>query len=304
MNTGSSARITLAQMRSSIDQVPMLPIVVARLLSLSPHAEDYFEQVVGLVSIDPPFLARVLQSANSASSAAASPIVTIERAVARIGANSVASLVTSSAVMKVFVPNSEGERKLWSHSIQVAVGTRTIAKFFPAFEISPECAYLAGLFHDIGRFIMFGLTPEQFKTDEYIWLEDFEKLLQSELEIFECNHSELGYEVCQKWGIPETIADVVNNHHQDTSSPRTIDQLKNNGKALLTLVQITDALSAGLLGRADFADTDESFRSEWIKTLCARPAFASLPNIDQLLERSCMPIWEESNQLASELGVV
>ena len=142
-----------------LGELPVLPAVVVRLMSLSPQSEDLFEEVLAVAQEDPGFALRVMHIANSAMSSPASRIETLERAVARLGAAHVADLVTTVAMTRVFVPRTPAEKDLWRHAIEVATACRTIIRRHPVNGVSAEQGYLAGLLHDIGHFIMIDQAP-------------------------------------------------------------------------------------------------------------------------------------------------
>ncbi|MEO1247087.1 MAG: HDOD domain-containing protein, partial [Pseudomonadota bacterium] len=110
----------LKDMEAKIDELPLLPQVLVRLLQLRPASVDYFENFESLVKEDPAFAVRVISLANSSTSAPVSPIETIRDALTRMGAVTIGALVASLAVQKVFMPTEPGQVRLWSHSILAA----------------------------------------------------------------------------------------------------------------------------------------------------------------------------------------
>ena len=55
-----------------LDELPVLPTVVARLLTLDRESDAYFEDLLELVEADATFAARTLSAANSAALAGSS----------------------------------------------------------------------------------------------------------------------------------------------------------------------------------------------------------------------------------------
>lgn len=204
----------LEAMAKKVDELPLLPQVLVRLLQLDPNSNGYFDEFERLVLEDPPFAVRVVALANSAANAPISPIVRIKNAMSRLGSDTVRSLVASLAVQRVFVPTEDNQIRLWTHSISVAVASKHLAKLIPNLEVDPEKAYLAGLLHDIGRFVMFEHAPQNLQdVDETKWHSP-EELVSADVEVFTYTHAELGYRACKNWGIPNEIATVVRMHHE------------------------------------------------------------------------------------------
>lgn len=197
-----------------LHELPLLPGPVAQLLALDRDDPDYADRVVELVGAEPNFSARVLSAANSAASAPVSPITTLGAAVARIGSTNASDLVLAIGVTRVFVPRDDWERALWRHAVQVGIAARAlVARKRPA-GLVPDQAYVAGLLHDIGRFVLFREAPEKLRlVDEGDW-DRPEALVALETEICGLDHAELGALACRRWSIPDPIAFVVANHHR------------------------------------------------------------------------------------------
>ncbi|MFT7617291.1 MAG: HD-like signal output (HDOD) protein [Planctomycetota bacterium] len=81
----------------------MLPGRVVDLSRLDPNAHEFASEVRKIAESDPPLTACVLAAGNSAASAPISEITSVESALTRLGALKVARIVTSLAVMRVFV---------------------------------------------------------------------------------------------------------------------------------------------------------------------------------------------------------
>src|SRR5487761_2129065 len=146
--------VKLRSLADSAGQLPLLPSIVLRVLQLDSSSDRSFEDLLRLAEEDPTFAVRLIRLANAPTSAPAKPIVTIRQAVVRLGARECAGLVTALAISRVFVPTTTVHRQLWLHALQTAVAARTIASLMPKANIAPDQAYLAGLLHDIGRFVM------------------------------------------------------------------------------------------------------------------------------------------------------
>jgi putative nucleotidyltransferase with HDIG domain len=201
--------------------------------------------VIKLAEGDPSFALRVIQLGNSARNAPLKPIMSLKDAIVRIGIEDVASLMTSVAVTKVFVPVSKSEKRLWQHSIEVATIARKFAKVNPGLHVSPDVAYLCGLFHDIGLFLMFKDSQKDFNhIDDFSWTTPLEHL-DAENKVFKSNHAELGAHICKRWKIPAPIPTIVAFHHV-YDLPPSIAKHENvlNAIRLIQLADLSSELSA------------------------------------------------------------
>jgi len=293
--------LSLAALESRVtNALPLLPGVVTRLAALNRYAVDYFDRVSALASVDPSFAAQLIRLANSPLSAPMKPITSIDTAIVRLGVNAVAGLVTTMAVMRVFVPTETAQQRMWVHSIEVAVGARTIANAMPGLHDKTDTAYLAGLLHDIGRFIMFEQTPDLLRSVEQTLWDTPHALLLADIELFQFTHSELGFLACKKWGFPREILEVVRQHHRYFEVNQS--GLAKELEELLIVVQIADLLS-NLLLHADFARNDTATQTHLIQENCLHPEWGWLPFDERFLQESSITIREESLRLARDLGV-
>ena len=196
-----------------VQDLPVLPGVLVRLLALDPDSETYFDEVRDLVETDPAFAARVLVAANAASSAPRDPITSVGAAVTRLGSSGTADIVMALSFATVFVPRDPWEKSLWRHSIQVAVATRAVVAADREQRVDKATAYTAGLLHDIGRFVMFHVADDQLRmVDEGDW-DSPAALVEAERTICGVPHTELGALACRGWGLPDAVADLVEHHH-------------------------------------------------------------------------------------------
>lgn len=200
-----------------VDDLPILPTVVGRLMVLNREDDRYFEQVVELVGSEPNFSARLLAMANSAESAPRAPITTLNAAVSRIGSLNASNIVLALAVTTVFIPRDAWEKSLWRHALQVAIAARALAIASVAGgerEVDADEVYTSALLHDLGRFVMFRDAPDQLRQiDEGDW-DTPERLVEKEVEVCGLSHTDLGAIACARWGLPESIVSVVRDHHK------------------------------------------------------------------------------------------
>ncbi len=239
-------------MQRKIDELPLLPQALVKLLQLNHSSDDYFDEFERLVKEDPTFAVRVIGLANSAMSSPASPITSIREAITRMGAATISGLVSSLAVQRVFMPSEPGEVRLWTHSVFVACGAEEIARLTGELKVNPGQAYLAGLLHDIGRFVMLEHTPNELhEVDASDWHTP-DELLQADAKIYGFTHSELGHLACHRWGLPDSISELVRDHHDalpDHIEPGSIT-------ALNYCVQLADRLSIFVLEEKPQDDKD------------------------------------------------
>jgi putative nucleotidyltransferase with HDIG domain len=236
-------RRTIESLESRLEQIAMLPSVIARLAALDLDSPTATDEIVALIRSDPPLALRLMRLANYRNQGGGG-IDTIPAAIVEVGAHNLANLILALSVVEVFVPHTRGQRSLWIHSIQTAMAARRLAVLRPDMGLGMEQCFLAGLLHDIGRFVIFEHRPEEMAQLDEAAVADPRELVAAELKVCGFDHATLGNEVCRRWRLPETVCEMVRVHHVYGEDRRAVPP---EVAALVRLVQQADCCSFGLL---------------------------------------------------------
>ncbi|MDF1799417.1 MAG: HDOD domain-containing protein [Planctomycetota bacterium] len=240
--------LTKEDVQKRLDDLTSFPTTILRLMSLDMDSDDAMAQIVSITETDPALTARLFSIANSAGYAPEVEITNLGQAVARIGGRRVAELIYSIALMRLFEPTNAEERELWTHALATAVTARTLCGVWPSVAVPSE-AYLAGLMHDIGRFILLKGVPEELQRgDEFGWFSST-GLLSAERDAIGRDHAELGYELCERIGLPMRIRTVVRYHHH--FGRQYFDKVPEAERDLVGLVQISEFCASLLYAKPD-----------------------------------------------------
>lgn len=293
--------LKIAELEHPLKELPLLPSVVSRLLAIDRDSDQYFEDVLELAQEDPTFAVRVMHLSNTTYSHPLIPITKLRDAMARLGADQIAHLVSSMHVGRVFFPTTTGEKSLWVHAVQVAVGAREIAKAAPGLLIDPEEAYLCGLLHDIGRFVVFEkAVKELHSVDEHNWRSPTQ-LVEVETRLYGFDHAQLGWKLCNDWGVPSRVAAVVKHHHHP-ELPTEISVDKSLAH-LINVVQVADFFSVFMLLEPEFDELPTEELELLLDEKCIQPSCFHNPiSASQLRELSTV-ILEESEAVVGRLGI-
>jgi putative nucleotidyltransferase with HDIG domain len=240
---------TVASLESRLERIAVLPSVIARLAALDLDSPNANEEIVELIRCDPTLALRLMRLANSPLHGAGE-IDTIPGALLRVGAQGVAKILLALSVVEVFVPHTRGQRNLWIHSIQTAMAARRMSALRPELGLGAEECFLAALLHDIGRFVIFEHRPEQMAQLDEADVTSPQELIAAELQVCGFDHALLGYEVCRRWDLPESVCEMVRAHHLYGKNRRRIPPEVG---AIVRLVQEADCLSFGLLRKPGLA---------------------------------------------------
>lgn len=289
----------IREVSEHLDSLPMLPGVVTRLLSLDREDNEYFEKLLPLAQQDPAFALRIIRLANSPVFRSYEAIDDLQTAITRVGTYRVAALITSLAVMEIFVPNEKDARNLWLHSIQVAITARNLAQKSPS--VDPSEAYLCGLMHDIGRFVLFSVATGDVRSiDESGW-ETPQQLIDVELQVLGINHADLGWCVCRKWMMPEKVCKVVQAHH----SPDLGSVAASDGPlaGLIRLIQVADHFSVLLITTADFGQRTPQGQLDLIQDRVMDTVGKGLTVTAGQLQQMAAGVLSESKEQCQALGL-
>ena len=281
------------ELTQRVDQLPVLPAVVSRILALNPADPRYVEQIVRLAEGDPSFAVRILRAANSSTNSSISPVVTVRQAVTRLGAQACADLVIEMSVSKVFVPRNIAQKDLWTHALQVAVSARVIASLAINSGVAPEEAYLGGLVHDIGRFVMFEAATADFNLVEENDWKTPQALLDTERSALGYDHTEIGATICRKWSLPPILIETVKRHHSyqldDRGATTTVEQ------EFIRIVQMADLLSVWMMRNPERTELDPYELSAELSARCVRREWRRTPVSPSVLAPRVASIRDESD---------
>lgn len=195
--------------------VPSLPTVVSETLSLLENDNAGTRQVGAVVAKDPPLTVKLLTIANSALYGAKAPILSPEHAAAVLGFDALRNMLLHASVMDMFAhlekfPDFDLTR-LWTES---RVCSR-IAQQLPGTwqnTVKREDAYLSGLLHNIGCFVLLDQLGEDYIPVLQKHWKTRKSLRSLELESFQLSHDQVGFLVGRKWSLPVGLIESLRYH--------------------------------------------------------------------------------------------
>jgi len=198
-----------------IIDLPTLPKVCAALMEMMENPDTNARDINRLLARDPALASKILKMVNSAYYALPKRIADLNQSIVLLGFKTIKNLILTAVVFKVFKRKTQNNffdrNKFWKHSIASACLNKIIARKFPSLD--SELAYTFGLFHDIGKLIIDEFVPENMvKILENARAKGL-SFYESEMELFDINHSQLGYELTKKWQLPDELAYAILLHH-------------------------------------------------------------------------------------------
>jgi len=246
----------------NVQSIPPFPAAVERLCELASDPESDLDEIMIAISTDDVLTSRILRAVNSSLYGPEQKITTVSEAVVMLGMQAVRNLALGvsifSARMRKEKQDSFKREDLWRHSLAVALGAREVARFLG--DANPEETFTAGLLHDLGQVVF-----REFFYDLYApVLEEAAKgarpLHQLEQEAFGINHAEVGRELCKHWKIPESLTQVVADHHRDIRE----EHLGSREDRRVFAIQVADNLARiAQIG----SDGDANVETEFLRIL-------------------------------------
>lgn len=258
--------MTLADRMRCLRDLPPLPETIIRILALRQHEQINARELVEIVEQDPVLAAQLISYANSAFFSHASSVTSIQDAVLRVvGVTPAMDLAVGLSVGRVLqIPHEGvlGARRLWRHATYSAALMQQLAGQMPAAgRPDPGTAYLCGLLHDIGLFVLGLLFPQEHRALNQLVQQHPEVALNRfEYNLMGVSHGELGQMAMRYWDMPEVLATVARHHHNASYSGEhdTLIGLLNLAESLLSSQGLTDTpvleLDESLLEKLGFEE--------------------------------------------------
>ena len=208
----------LKKIYSKIDEIPTLPAVIPKLLSVMESDRTNASDIAKTISNDPALSSKILKVANSAYYGFSQEIFNLKLAMPLLGHNMVKSLALSIGVIQSLPsgrrsPNFSDEG-LWVHSLAVATLMQELGKRFRKGG-KAEHLFIIGLLHDIGKIVLNQYFGELFQEAlEEVHNEGIAGLHIAESRLIGFDHGKIGAMLLTRWKFPDLISSSIAVHHQ------------------------------------------------------------------------------------------
>ncbi len=198
-----------------VEQLPPMPEVLTKAQETLVDPATDPKIIARVLGSDQAIAACVLKVANSAYYGFPGKIASIERASALFGTERLKKLLVSLGANGLHTKTLKGYEikceSLWRHALAAACSAKRVAEL--SFSEMSEDAYIAGLLHDCGKFILDKFLYEKKDRFRKAIMDGDGSLSEAERKVLGFDHAEIAYELCLKWKIPEFIAIAIRYHH-------------------------------------------------------------------------------------------
>jgi HD-like signal output (HDOD) protein/ActR/RegA family two-component response regulator len=200
-----------------IGKLPAMPKTYGLLQTALAQPSVTAAEIGDIVNADAAIASKVLQITNSAFFRLRKPMVKIKDAVNYLGFATVRNLVLSAEIFSQWhVPKGLSDidpERLQNHAQHAAAACKALA----GGRASPDDAWLAGLLHDIGYWILIQECPKELAGAIELARAEGLPLVECERRITGATHAEIGAYLLGLWGLPYAIVEAVALHHSPTA---------------------------------------------------------------------------------------
>ena len=198
----------------NIEQIPTLPIVSKKIMSLLSDEDISLKKIADLIENDQSMTIKILKVANSAFYGTLNKVSSIDNALVILGIEEVRSILMTSSIYNFFSANENDgfdRSQFWKHSIIASQVARYLARHFNIGK--DDTLFLSGLIHDMGKAVLDQYFHEEFlQIIEYVSSNN-ESFSKGEKEILGITHYQVAAKLLQQWKFPEKVIMQVFYHH-------------------------------------------------------------------------------------------
>jgi HD-like signal output (HDOD) protein/CheY-like chemotaxis protein len=228
-----------------MDRLYSPPEVYSRLAELAATGASG-EQIASVIRADAGTSVKLLQIVNSAYFGPRTSILSVGRAIAFLGVETVKAVVLTS---ETFCAAANVRQRQATFDFEAtAAATARLAQRMSDSSPAQEEAFTAGLLHDLGRLVLATTFPDAFARASDLGRLQLSPWQERERETMGVTHAEVGGYLLGAWGLPTSIVSSATHHHEPSAvAPNDV----------LEVVHIADALVHAALGRGHEAPLDE-----------------------------------------------
>lgn len=188
------------------------PGIITKIIEINEESHNCFRDIDALLRSDQAIAAFILRVANSPIYSRSQVIKTLPIAISLLGVSVIRSLVILAFSRAVFA-KSRNElvcKHVWHHSLLTAIASHRIC-YKLGDHAAGEEAFFAGLFHDIGKVLLFTHVQNKYMEALNYALEQHCSCADAEQKFLGINHRQVGEEAIKAWKLPEHFNRFVHN---------------------------------------------------------------------------------------------
>ncbi|HOV26258.1 MAG TPA: HDOD domain-containing protein [Pseudobacteroides sp.] len=143
-------------------------------------------------------------------------ILSLKEAVVYLGAKNT-RMIAIAFITRLLLPSKSGRAKIfnnktyWKHCIGTSIASSMIAA--DECLCDKEKIFTYGLIHDIGITVLDICLPDHLDKIYELQLKGLHQIAAEKIILNGLTHADIGIWICNKWGLPEEIKEIVGYHH-------------------------------------------------------------------------------------------
>jgi HD-like signal output (HDOD) protein len=198
--------------------------VVLRALQLTDREFISAREIVGVISVDARFSARIVKAANTPCYTLPRPVTSVGEAVLLLGTDAFREVVLIAAAREIFLRDLPGYgvrgTEMWAHSLACAMAAQIVAELINYS--NPQEAFVSGLLHDVGKIVL----NEEMQSAIVIVRAQMARsegtFVDAERAILGYDRCDIGGRVARSWGLPQHIVQAVALHRKPIVGRQTV----------------------------------------------------------------------------------
>ena len=221
--------------------IPVFDETISKFTELVEKSEINKKDIINFIAKDVSLSSILLKTASSKGHECAR----ISEAYDFLGLDLIKTLFKPDNQNLRLIKKEDDVRNLWAHEREVALYAYNIAQNHPECNFDLEEVYVCGLFHDIECLFMEVATEDNKKAIKTIADSIDSDGRLYELFIKDFGHSRGCYMFAQKWGLPDSVSQVIRYHNNPGYAPENI-------KNIVYVVYLADILQYYKEGKVEF----------------------------------------------------
>ncbi len=237
----NAQRLDHAKQIVSKIKLPAQPTIVIEINKEMRTEHPHFARIANLVTQDASISAKVINVINSPFFGLANKCESIVKALTFMGLENFRKVVLTACLQDALGGGTATDKVFWDHSLHTAVAAESLAKtmrgILTAEDITPDMAYMTGLFHDCAIPMLLKRSPEyQPFTDAA--LSHQRDIIQDEDTVVGSDHCVVGGLLAKTWSLPDAVCKTIIHHHTSNLAGQGAVPAK-----LIALTRVADYLA-------------------------------------------------------------
>lgn len=201
----------LEELIGSVEDLPTLPGVVARISQMTVSPQTNAADIGKLISNDPALSSKILRLVNSSYYGFPRRISSVTKAIVLLGFSKVKNMAISASVVDLFRTTADVDGfdfvVFWRHAVACAVAAEAIAK-----AKSPQIAddaFVGGLLSNIGKVLLASQIPKRYSATLSLARKNKLFVSEAEEETLGATSNRAASMLAEAWNFPEALTETL-----------------------------------------------------------------------------------------------